>query len=200
MESKKRRFVEIFKYNAILSILFFIASTYYLSTRIEDYSFSTLTISAMSRFLTEGSLSFFNSMFFVKSILDLTFSYYIIKHFNLKYYSFSALSILIAVLSFGLLGFFPSSGYQNIHIFLVCVIFLFWTLSEYLFARLTGDASFIYLTHNLLLIQLVTGLLFLATNNFNAIFETLYMLFVFIWLTNFITRFLRQPDRHSSGQ
>lgn len=191
METKKSRFIEIFKYNAILSILFFIGSSFYLSTQIQEYNLSTFTISAMSRFLKEGGLSFFNSMFFIKAILDLTFAYYVIKHFKLKIYHPAAISMLIAILSFGLLGFFPSNQYRQIHLFLVYVIFLFWTLLEYLFARLTNDDSFAYLTNNLLLIQLVSGLMFLATNNFNAVFETLYMFFVFVWLINFISRFLK---------
>jgi len=175
MENRQTR-LKIFKYNAILSILFFLSSTFYLSGQIENYSFSKYTISAMSRFLTEDKLSYFNAVFFIKSFLDLSFTFYVFKYFRLYVFSPTAVSWLIAVLSFGLLGFFPA---------------FFWTISEFLFAKLTKNEGFQFLTNNLLLIQIITIFLFVLTNNFNAIFEIFYLFLIFFWLIVFISRHLK---------
>lgn len=187
-ENKSR--LEIFKYNAILSIIFFISSTFYLSRQIPNYSFSSFTISKMSYFLDPKKLVFFNLLFFIKGFMDLGFAFYVIRYFKLKYYSSTSISLLLAVLSFGLLGFFPTHQYKEIHIFLVYLIFFFWSLSEFLFARLTKNKDFQFLTNNLLIIQLTSIIMFVLTDNFNGVFEIFYMLFVFFWLMIFIGRYL----------
>ncbi|KKQ24384.1 MAG: hypothetical protein UW82_C0029G0004 [candidate division WWE3 bacterium GW2011_GWC2_44_9] len=190
MENRQTR-LKIFKYNAILSILFFLSSTFYLSGQIENYSFSKYTISAMSRFLTEDKLSYFNAVFFIKSFLDLSFTFYVFKYFRLYVFSPTAVSWLIAVLSFGLLGFFPAHQFKEIHLAIVYVLFFFWTISEFLFAKLTKNEGFQFLTNNLLLIQIITIFLFVLTNNFNAIFEIFYLFLIFFWLIVFISRHLK---------
>jgi len=114
-ENKSR--IEIFKYNAILSILFFIGSTFYLSNQIPNFDFSLFTISQMSYFLNPKQLSFFNLLFFIKAFMDLSFTYYVFKHFKLPVYSPTAISWLIAVLSFGFLGFFPTHQFFEMHIY-----------------------------------------------------------------------------------
>ena len=190
-ESQQKTRIEIFKYNALLSILFFLASTVYLSRNLPNYSFSKYTISQMSFFLETRQMSFFNLLFFIKCLLDLSFTYYVFKYFRLNVFSLTAVSWLIAVLSFGLLGFFPTHQYSLVHHWIVYVLFLFWTISEFLFARLTKSESFQYLTNNLLLIQIVTIFLFIATNNFNAVFEIFYLFLVFFWLIVFISRYLK---------
>lgn len=191
LEEEKRNRIEIFKYNAILSILFFLGSAFYLSSTIPNFSFSIFTISQMSYFLDQGKLSFFNLLFIIKCFMDLSFTLYVFKYFKLPVYSPTAISWLIAVLSFGLLGFFPTHQYLYIHIALVYILFFFWTLSEFLFARLTKNEDFKFLTNNLLLIQLAIIFLFITTHNFNGVFEIVYMLLVFFWLMIFIGRYLR---------
>jgi hypothetical protein len=47
------------------------------------------------------------------------------------------------------------------------------------------------LTNNLLLIQLGTIILFIATDNFNGVFEIIYMFIIFFWLMVFIGRYLK---------
>src|SRR3989339_2251005 len=105
-ESKNR--LTIFKYNAILSILFFLSSTFYMGVKTTNYNFSDYTISQLSYFLNNNQLSVFNFLFFVKSFLDLSFAYYVFKFYNLRLMSLPAFILLIAILSFGLLGFFPA--------------------------------------------------------------------------------------------
>jgi len=188
-EEKNR--LEIFKYNAILSILFFIGSTFYLSRQIPNFNFSIFTISQMSYFLNPGQLSFFNLLFFIKGFMDLSFTFYVFKYFKLRIYSPTAICWLIAVLSFGLLGFFPTHQYFEIHLFLVYVMFFFWTLSEFLFAKLTENSDFKFMTNNLLIVQLALIMLFVITNNLNGVFEIVYMLFVFFWLMVFIGKYLK---------
>lgn len=188
---QKKNRVEIFKYNAILSILFFLGSTFYLSSKIPNFSFSTFTISQMSYFLNPNQLSFFNLLFFIKSFMDLSFTFYVFNYFKLPLYSPTAIVWLIAVLSFGLLGFFPTHQYRHIHIAIVYILFFCWTLSEYLFAQLTKNEDFKFLTNNLLLIQIATIFLFIMTNNFNGVFEIIYFILVFFWLMVFIGRYLK---------
>lgn len=190
-ETEKKNRIEIFKYNAILSMLFFLGSAFYLSSTIPNFSFSTFTISQMSYFLDQNRLSFFNLLFIIKCFMDLSFTLYVFRYFKLPIYSLTAICWLAAVLSFGLLGFFPTHQYLYIHISLVYVLFFFWTLSEFLFAKLTKNEDFIYLTNNLLLIQLATIFLFITTHNFNGIFEIVYMFLVFFWLMIFIGRYLK---------
>ena len=60
-EINKKSRLEIFKYNAILSILFFLSSTFYMGVKTTDYSFSDYTISALVRFLDKDNLTIFNS-------------------------------------------------------------------------------------------------------------------------------------------
>ncbi len=172
-------------------ILFFLGSAFYLSSKIPNFSFSKFTISQMSYFLNPNQLSFFNLLFFVKSFLDLSFTFYVFQRFKLPVYSPAALSWLMSVLSFGLLGFFPTHQFFYIHLTIVYVLFFFWTLSEFLFARMTNNDDFKFLTNNLLLIQLTTIFLFIATNNFNGVFEITYMFLVFFWLMIFIGRYLK---------
>jgi len=190
-ENFQKNRIEIFKYNALLSIIFFLLSSIYFGQKIENYSFSQYTISAMSKFLDEKNLSYFNITFFIKSFLDLGFAYYVFKYFKIKLFSITGFFWILAVLSFGLLGFFPSSQYQFIHIFIVGILLASWIVSEYLLAKLTNDEKFIYLTNNLLVIQIVSIFLFVFTNNFNGVIEIFYMAMIFFWLTNFIRNYLK---------
>jgi len=191
MEEKRSR-LQIFRYNAILSILFFFLSTFYIGTQIKNFDPARFTISQMSRFLTPEKLSYFNAIFFIKSFMDLSFTFFVFKFFKLKLYFPISLIWLVAVLSFGLLGFFPTHLYHNIHLSIVIVMFFTWTLSEHLFANLTKNEGFIYFTNNLIFIQMVIIFFFVVTKNFNAIFESIYLFAVFIWIIIFIGKFLRK--------
>ena len=71
-------------------------------------------------------------------------------------------------------------------------MFFTWTLSEHLFANLTKNEGFIYFTNNLIFIQMVIIFFFVVTKNFNAIFESIYLFAVFIWIIIFIGKFLRK--------
>lgn len=192
MEKENKDRLRIFKYNAILSILFFIGSTFYLSSQIPSFNFSLFTISEMSYFLNPSQLSFFNLLFFIKAFMDLSFTFYVFRYFKLPIYSPTAISWLIAILSFGLLGFFPTHQYFEMHIILVYLMFFFGTLSEILFSRLTKNNDFKFLTNNLIIIQLASIILFAITNNFNGLFEIIYMLFIFLWLMIFIGKYLNK--------
>lgn len=190
-QTERKNRIEIFKYNAILSILFFLGSTFYLSSKIPNFSFSTFTISQMSYFLDSKTLTFFNLLFIIKSFMDLSFTLYVFKYFKLPVYSPTAIFWLIAVFSFGLLGFFPTHQYRYIHVTIVYILFFCWTLSEFMFAQLTKNEDFKFLTNNLLLIQIATIFLFIMTNNFNGVFEITYFFLVFFWLMVFIGRYLK---------
>ncbi|KKP67178.1 MAG: hypothetical protein UR63_C0020G0050 [Candidatus Roizmanbacteria bacterium GW2011_GWC2_35_12] len=124
--------------------------------------------------------------------MDLSFTFFVFKFFKLKLYFPISLIWLVAVLSFGLLGFFPTHLYHNIHLSIVIVMFFTWTLSEHLFANLTKNEGFIYFTNNLIFIQMVIIFFFVVTKNFNAIFESIYLFAVFIWIIIFIGKFLRK--------
>lgn len=188
---EKKSRLEIFKYNAILSILFFIGSTFYLGSQVPNFNLSIFTISQMSYFLNPKQLSIFNFLFFIKCFMDLSFTFYVFKYLKIPLLSITAISWLIAVLSFGILGFFPTHSHFQIHLIIVYIMFIFWSASEYLFAKLTKDKDFKYLTNNLLLVQAISIVLFVATNNFNGVFEIVYMLFIFLWLMIFIGKFLK---------
>lgn len=183
--------LKIFKYNAILSVIFFLMSTFYLGIQTKNYSFTEYTISSLVRFLDENQLPFFNSLFFVKCFLDLSFTYYVFKYYQLHLKTLTAIIWLIAVLSFGLLGFFPTHQFKLIHLIIVIVIFLSWTFSQYALAKLTRNEDFVYFSKNLILIQSIVAIVFLFFNYFNAISETVYFLLVFLWLTIFIGRYLK---------
>lgn len=188
---KRQDKINLFKYNAILSIIFFLGSTFYLTNKIPNFNLSVLTISEMSYYLNPSQLSFFNLLFFIKAFMDLSFFYYVYKYFHLKFFSLTSISWIIAVLAFGLLGFFPTHQNHDIHLFLVYIVFFFATLSEILFARLTKNEDFKFLTNNLIIVQLALIILFFITSGFNGIFEIIYMLFVFLWLMVFIGRYLK---------
>jgi len=187
----KPEWIKIFKYNAILSVIFFLMSTFYLGIQTKNYNFTDYTISAMVRFLDQEKLSFYNSLFFIKCFLDLSFAYYVFKHYHLHLKTFTAFIWLVAVLSFGLLGFFPVNQFRIIHIGITVIILISWALSQYTLAKLTGDESFIHFSKKLILIESVIGNIFLFTSYFNAISETVFFLLIFFWLTIFIGKYLK---------
>lgn len=183
--------IRIFKYNAILSIIFFLMSTFYLGVQTRNYSFTEYTISDMAGFLTQYQLSFFNSLFFIKCFLDLGFTYYVFKYYRLGLKTLPAIIWLLAVLSFGLFGFFPVNQFPLIHWIIFIIVFFSWIFSQYALAKLTRDENFIYLSKWLILVESVIGNIFLFFNYFNAISETIYCLLVFFWLIIFIGRYLK---------
>ena len=188
-QDKKTR-IEIFKYNTILSALFFITSTLYLSGQLSNYSFSKYTISQMSYFLNPQQLSFFNLLFIIKGLLDLSFVFYVIKKFELKLNAITSLVWLIAAVSFGLIGFFPVNKFYVIHWVLAICLFVFYTIGEHVLAKFTGDRDFVIFTRNLIFIQIGATLFLIGFRQFNAIFEILYFLLAFFWQTFFISRYL----------
>ena len=152
MKQLKSR-LKIFKYNAILSMIFFLMSTFYLGVQTKDYSFTENTISEMVQYLNTPQLIFFNSLFFIKCFLDLSFTYYVFKYYQLHLKTLTAIVWLIAVLSFGLLGFFPTHQFKLIHLGIVIIIFISWTFSQYALAKLTRNEGFIYFSKNFYFIQ-----------------------------------------------
>src|SRR3989344_4538960 len=113
--------IKIFKYNAILSIVFFLMSTFYLGAQTKNYSFTDYTISQLSFFLDKNQLSIFNLLFFIKCFLDLSFAYYVFRFFNLSLRTLPAMILLVAILSFGLFGFFPTNHFPLFHL-----LFFLW--------------------------------------------------------------------------
>ncbi len=190
-ESKSVNRLTIFKYNAILSILFFLSSTFYLGVKTTNYNFSDYTISSLARFLDKENLLIFNSLFMIKSFLDLSFAYYVLKFYNLRLKTLPALILLVAILSFGLLGFFPINQFPLIHLIMFVITFFSWLSSQYSLAKLTNDKNFIDFSKFLILVESIIGNIFLFFNYFNAISETVYCLLIFIWLTIFIGRYLK---------
>lgn len=188
-ESKNR--LTIFKYNAILSILFFLSSTFYMGVKTTNYNFSDYTISSLSKFLDPKNLSIFNSLFFIKSFLDLSFAYYVFKFYNLRLRTIPAITLLIAILSFGLFGFFPNNRFPLIHLIIFLTTFFSWIFSQYTLAKLTGNEDFVHFSKLLILVETIAGNIFLFFNYFNAISETVFCLLIFIWLTIFIGRYLK---------
>ncbi|PIQ72889.1 hypothetical protein COY13_00115 [Candidatus Roizmanbacteria bacterium CG_4_10_14_0_2_um_filter_36_35] len=189
-QQERKNKLEIFKYNAILSALFFLGSTFYLSGQLPNYNFTKYTISQMSYFLNSNQLSFFNLLFIIKSLLDLSFTAYVFKKFELKLNALTSAIWLIAVLSFGLIGFFPVNKFFVIHWLLAGGLFIFWTISEHVFAKLTKSKGFLYLSNNLILIQAIIILLFFTFSKINAIFEIIYFLLALFWQVIFISRYL----------
>jgi len=189
-QQERKNKLEIFKYNAILSALFFLGSTFYLSGQLPNYNFTKYTISQMSYFLNSNQLSFFNLLFIIKSLLDLSFTAYVFKKFELKLNALTSAIWLIAVLSFGLIGFFPVNKFFVIHWLLAGGLFIFWTISEHVFAKLTKSKGFLYLSNNLILIQAIIILLFFTFSKINAIFEIIYFLLALFWQVVFIGRYL----------
>ncbi len=187
---QKKDRLEIFKYNVLLSALLFLASTYYLGFSTKYYSFTEYTISQMSYFLNGRTLSFFNFLFFFKCILDLGFTMYVFKKFEGKLNLFTSAVWLIAVLTFGLLGFFPVSQFFYIHWFFAICLFLFWTISEHAMAKITGDTGFLWFSNRLIVVQVTVAAVFIVSGFINAIFETIYFLMVFLWLTVFVNKYL----------
>lgn len=190
MEESKNR-LTIFKYNAILSILFFLSSTFYMGVKTTNYSFSDYTISSLSRFLNKDNLPIFNSLFFIKSFLDLSFAYYVFKFFNLRLKTLPALTLLVAILSFGLFGFFPNNKFPLIHLIIFITTFFSWIFSQYSLAKLTNDENFIHFSKLLVLFESIMANIFLFFNYFNGISETIYFLLIFLWLSIFIGRHLK---------
>src|SRR3989338_10494739 len=182
MDEQNNR-LKIFKYNAILSVIFFLMSTFYLGIQTKDYSFTEYTISGMVRFLNQYQLSFFNSLFFIKCFLDLSFTYYVFKYYQLHLKTLTAIVWLIAVLSFGLFGFFPTNRFSLIHSIIFIIAFFSWTFSQFALAKLTNDDGFVKFSKILILIQSIVANIFLFLNYFNAVSETIYFLLIFFWLT-----------------
>ena len=187
----KPDWIKIFKYNAILSVIIFLMSTFFLGVQTKNYSFTDHTISQMTYFLNENQLSFFNFLFFVKCFLDLGFTYYVFKYYNLHLKTFTAVVWLIAVLSFGLLGFFPTHQFHSMHLAIFAVTLLSWTFSQFALARMTKDEDFVYFSKKLILVESVVANIFLFLNYFNAVSETVYCLLIFFWLIIFIGRYLK---------
>lgn len=189
-ESKNQ--LSIFKYNAILSILFFLSSTFYLGVKTTNYSFSTYTISELVHFLNKDTLTIFNSLFFIKSFLDLSFAYHVIKFYDLRLKALPALTLLIAILSFGLFGFFPINKFPLAHLIIFITTFFSWISTQYTLAKLTSNENFIHFSKLLILVESIFGNIFLFFNYFNAISETVFCLLIFLWLIIFIGRYLKK--------
>ena len=183
--------IKIFKYNAILSIVFFLMSTFYLGAQTKNYSFTDYTISQLSFFLDKNQLSIFNLLFFIKCFLDLSFAYYVFRFFNLSLRTLPAMILLVAILSFGLFGFFPTNRFSLIHSIIFIIAFFSWTFSQFALAKLTNDDGFVKFSKILILIQSIVANIFLFLNYFNAVSETIYFLLIFFWLTIFIGRYLK---------
>lgn len=190
MEDHKNQ-LTIFKYNAILSILFFLSSTFYMGVQIKNYNFSSYTISELSYFLNSSQLPVFNFLFIMKSFLDLSFAYYVFKFYDLRLKTLPALTLLVAILSFGLFGFFPTNKFPMIHMIIFVTTFFSWISTHYSLAKLTGDENFIHFSKILILIESIMANIFLFFNYFNAISETVFCLLIFFWLTIFIGRYLK---------
>ncbi len=188
----KKNYLELIKYNASLSLILFISTSFYFQSFAPDYfNFNAFTISELSYFLNNEKLKYFNLMFFIKALLDLSFAYYLKKFFKLKFFSVEFFSLFIAILSFGLLGFFPSSKNKPIHMFFVIILFLSFTLFQFLISKLTKNQNFVKITKFFILIQVIISGLFVLTNNINGIFEIIYMIIIFFWLSIFIRKFLK---------
>lgn len=165
-------------------------STFYLGAQTKNYSFTDYTISQLSFFLDKNQLSIFNLLFFIKCFLDLSFAYYVFRFFNLSLRTLPAMILLVAILSFGLFGFFPTNQFPLIHLIIFIVTFFSWMFSQYFLAKLTKDESFIRFSKYLMLIESIIGNIFLFFNYFNAVSETIFCLLIFLWLTIFIGRYL----------
>ncbi|MFA6533225.1 MAG: DUF998 domain-containing protein [Patescibacteria group bacterium] len=190
MEESKNR-LTIFKYNAILSVLFFLSSTFYMGVKTTNYSFSTYTFSELVHFLDKDNLRIFNSLFFIKSFLDLSFAYYVIKFYNLRLKTIPAGVLLAAILSFGLFSFFPTNQFPLIHLIIFFTTFFSWIFSQYSLAKLTNSENFVHFSKLLILFETIVANVFLFFNYFNAISETVFCLMIFLWLTIFIGRYLK---------
>lgn len=190
MENHKNQ-LTIFKYNAILSILFFLSSTFYMGVQTKNYNFSDYTISGLSYFLDSSQLPVFNFLFIIKSFLDLSFAYYVFRFYNLRLKTLPALTLLVAILSFGLFGFFPSSKFPVIHMLIFIITFFSWISTHYSLAKLTGDENFIHFSKLLILFESVIANIFLFFNYFNVISETAFFLLIFFWLAIFIRKYLK---------
>jgi hypothetical protein len=166
-------------------------STFYLGVRTKNYSFTDYTISQMSYFLSQDQLSIFNLLFFIKCFLDLSFTYYVFKFYNLRLKTITAIVWLVAVLSFGLIGFFPTHQFHFLHVLIFAVTFFSWTFSQYALSKLTNDNNFISFSKKLILVQSIVANIILFSNYFNAISEIAYCLLIFFWLTIFIGRYLK---------
>lgn len=191
MENQRKSRIELFKYNVILSSLFFFSSIFYLGLELKNFPFRHLTFSAMSIFLTERQLYVFNSLFFAKALLDLSFVFYVFKKFSTKINLLTKILWLLAVLTFGLIGFFPLHLFYYTHWLLVTLMFFFWTILEPVMARSTKSQSFIRFSNRLIFIQIGLVLIAFIFNWINAVFETIYFLLVFLWLIIFTTRHLK---------
>jgi hypothetical protein len=162
-----------------------------MGVKTSNYNFSDYTISSLAHFLDEKNLSIFNSLFFIKSFLDLSFAYYVFKFYNLRLKTLPALTLLIAILSFGLFGFFPINKYPLVHLIIFVITFFSWISSHYTLAKLTNDDNFIHFSKVLILVESIAANVFLFYNYFNAISETVFCLLIFLWLTIFIGRYLK---------
>ncbi|MGB9883437.1 MAG: hypothetical protein ACPLRN_02915 [Microgenomates group bacterium] len=187
----KKSILEIFKYNIILAFLIFLSSNALLIKNVNQYNLSNYTISSLSKFLKPQELSFFNTMFFIKAFLDLGFIYYLVKFLKLKIWDPSIIFLTLAILSFGLLGFFPNVYYPNKHMAIVLMMFFSWFLAQYYLSKKTNDEKFIYLTKNFIIIEVVSGILFTVGGNFNGILEIFYMFLISLWLLIFVRDYLR---------
>lgn len=190
-DNQEKNRLSIFKYNAILSALLFLSSSFYLGMSLKNFNFTTYTISQMSYFLNKSQLSFFNFLFFLKCLLDLGFTFYVFKEFKTKLNLATKIIWLIAVLSFGLIGFFPESQYYFIHWSVAGCIFLFWTISEHFMAKITESSEFVHFSNNLIIIQFTIIIAAFSFDWVNAIFETVYFFLVFVWLLIFIGRYMK---------
>ena len=191
MENQHKSRIELFRYNVILSSLFFLSSLLFLGGGLPNYSFRDLTFSEMSVFLTEQQLYVFNFLFVGKALLDLSFVFYVFKKFANKISLLTKILWLLAVLSFGLIGFFPLHQFYYTHWLLATLMFFFWTILEPVMARATKSEGFIKFSYNLVFVQVSLIIAAFVFNWLNAVFETVYFLLVFVWLIIFINRHLK---------
>lgn len=174
-----------FKYATVISLVFFLLSSILLSTQAVGYSIVKDTISELIVFLNPNQRFIYSSIFFVKFIFDICFTYYIFDYFGKKLRFVHKLFWLSPILSYGILIIIPFDTIRPVHDFFSWAMFLSWPLAQHAIARQINNMEFRDFTNIVILFQYVTIILFGSFGLINAMAEITYVLISLAWITRF---------------
>ncbi len=183
---------EFFKFGSLISVPLFALIALFLIRQTKNYSLHTHTISQSIKFLTKPSHSLlFRLNFLIKALLDLSFSLYVLYHFNISFTSPSALLLITSSILLGSLAYFIEGKHTKLHIGLVYTSGFLWAVGQILVVLLIGNTFFSLFTIIAILTPVIIGFVFLFLKKTNAFVQAGCVIIWYMWILIFVAQYLR---------
>lgn len=180
-------YLEIFKYNSLISVPLFAFIGLLLIKNNPNFSFSHYTISKSIFFLSNRTHRIiFRLNFLLKALLDLGFAWFVIHHFNISYKLPVFWSLILSFMLFGSLSYFVEGKFPIVHKVITYSGGILWLFSQTYLSLLTKDVTFIRLTNIITAIVFIVAFGFMFAKRTNVIVQALCMFLLYSWLLIFV--------------